>query len=203
MFRIPCPHRSLAGLAALLFLVGCQTSVSRVSSDEVIDLSGGWNDSDSQIVSREMIIDALSHHWLDEFAGRGLGRRPVLIVGEIRNHSSEHINTRTFVRDLERAVINSGKADFIADAGQREQIRRERDSQVGTTRESMRSEHGDEMGADYMLIGSFDSIVDQEGKRKVVFYQVNLELVDLRSNRKVWIGDKKIKKYVSKAGLRR
>ena len=203
MLRIPCPHRSLAGLAALLFLVGCQTSVSRVSSDEVIDLSGGWNDSDSQIVSREMIIDALSHHWLDEFADRGLGRRPVLIVGEIRNHSSEHITTRTFVRDLERAVINSGKADFIADAGQREQIRSERDAQVGTTRESMRSEHGDEMGADYMLIGSFDSIVDQEGKRKVVFYQVNLELVDLRSNRKVWIGDKKIKKYVSKAGLRR
>lgn len=188
----------LIALAGLMALAGCQTNVSRVRTDEVIDLSGRWNDSDSQIVSREMIQDALTHRWLEDFESRGLGRLPVIIVGDVRNHSSEHINTRTFVRDLERAVINSGKAEFIADSSQREQIRKERDAQVGMARESMRSEHGDELGSDYMLIGSFDSIVDQEGKRSVVFYQVTLELVDLRTNRKVWIGDKKIKKYVSR-----
>ena len=197
MTRHP-PIAFVIALAGLVALAGCQTNVSRVRTDEVIDLSGRWNDSDSQIVSREMIRDALTHRWLEDFESRGLGRLPVIIVGDIRNHSSEHINTRTFVRDLERAVINSGKAEFIADSSQREQIRRERDAQVGMARESMRSEHGDELGADYMLIGSFDSIVDQEGKKSVVFYQVNLELVDLRTNRKVWIGDKKIKKYVSR-----
>ncbi len=197
MTRHP-PIAFLVALAGLAALAGCQTNVSRVRTDEVIDLSGRWNDSDSQIASREMIQDALTHRWLADFESRGLGRQPVIIVGDIRNHSSEHINTRTFVRDLERAVINSGRAEFIADSSQREQIRKERDAQVGMARESMRSEHGDELGADYMLIGSFDSIVDQEGKRSVVFYQVNLELVDLRTNRKVWIGDKKIKKYVSR-----
>ena len=197
MTRHP-PIAFLVALAGLAALAGCQTNVSRVRTDEVIDLSGRWNDSDSQIASREMIQDALTHRWLADFESRGLGRQPVIIVGDIRNHSSEHINTRTFVRDLERAVLNSGKAEFIADSSQREQIRKERDAQAGMTRESMRSEHGDELGADYMLIGSFDSIVDQEGKKSVVFYQVNLELVDLRTNRKVWIGDKKIKKYVSR-----
>ncbi len=201
MTRHP-PIAFLVALAGLAALAGCQTNVSRVRTDEVIDLSGRWNDSDSQIASREMIQDALTHRWLEDFESRGLGRLPVIIVGEVRNHSSEHINTRTFVRDLERAVINSGKAEFIADSSQREQIRKERDAQVGMARESMRSEHGDELGADYMLIGSFDSIVDQEGRRSVVFYQVNLELVDLRTNRKVWIGDKKIKKYVSKPRMR-
>ncbi len=201
MTRHP-PIAFVIALAGLVALAGCQTNVSRVRTDEVIDLSGRWNDSDSQIVSREMIQDALTHRWLEDFESRGLGRLPVIIVGDIRNHSSEHINTRTFVRDLERAVINSGKAEFVADSSQREQIRKERDAQVGMARESMRSEHGDELGADYMLIGSFDSIVDQEGKRSVVFYQVTLELVDLRTNRKVWIGDKKIKKYVSKPRMR-
>ncbi len=197
MTRHP-PIAFLIALAGLMALAGCQTNVSRVRTDEVIDLSGRWNDSDSQIVSREMIQDALTHRWLEDFESRGLGRLPVIIVGDVRNYSSEHINTRTFVRDLERAVINSGKAEFIADSSQREQIRKERDAQVGMARESMRSEHGDELGSDYMLIGSFDSIVDREGKRSVVFYQVTLELVDLRTNRKVWIGDKKIKKYVSR-----
>ena len=196
-------HRApLAVLAVAAFLLACQTNVTRVKTDEVIDLSGRWNDSDSQIVSREMIQDALTHRWIDDFEGRGLGRRPVIIIGGVRNHSSEHINTRTFVRDLERAVINSGKADFVADASQRDQIRGERNSQKGMVRESMRAEHGVELGADFMLIGSFESITDQEGKRAVVFYQVTLELVDLRTNRKVWIGDKKIKKYVARAKAR-
>lgn len=194
--------RVSVSVLAVLFLAACQTNVTRVRTDEVIDLSGRWNDSDSQIVSREMIQDALTHRWLDDFEGRGLGRRPVIIVGGVRNHSSEHINTRTFVRDLERAVINSGAADFVADASQRNQLRGERDAQQGHVRDSMRAEHGAELGADFMLIGSLDSITDQEGKRAVVFYQVNLELVDLRTNRKVWIGDKKIKKYVTRAKAR-
>ncbi len=198
-----CPTPSvLLGLAALAVFGSCQTNVSRVKTDEVIDLSGRWNDSDSQIVSRELILDALDHRWLQDFESRGLGRLPVIIVGTIRNHSSEHVNTRTFVRDLERAVINSGRAEFVADSGQRDEIRKEREAQVGMAQESTRSEHGHELGADYMLLGTFDSIVDQEGRRQVIFYQVNLELVDLRTNRKVWIGDKKIKKYVAKGRMR-
>ncbi len=58
---------------------------------------------------------------------------------------------------------------------------------------------GMEAGADFMLIGSINSIVDRQGSERVVFYQVNLELVNMQNNRKVWIGDKKIKKFVKRA----
>jgi PBP1b-binding outer membrane lipoprotein LpoB len=47
-----------------------------------------------------------------------------------------------------------------------------------------------------MMFGNINSIVDQEGKKKVVFYQINLELADLETNEIVWIGSKKIKKYI-------
>jgi penicillin-binding protein activator len=50
-----------------------------------------------------------------------------------------------------------------------------------------------------MLIGTLNTIVDQEGNKAVVFYQTNLELVEIESNRTVWIGEKKIKKYVERA----
>ncbi len=189
-------------LVASVALTGCRTDVSRMDTDEVIDLSGEWNDSDSQIVAREMIQDAFTARWLDEFDERDLGRRPVIVAGEVRNRSSHHINTDTFIRDIERAAVNSGVADFIASAGAREALRAERDAQIGTTRESMRSAQGQELGADYMLTGTFNTIEDSEGRRKVVYYQINLELIDMRNSRKVWIGDKRIKKYIARPRMR-
>ena len=53
-----------------------------------------------------------------------------------------------------------------------------------------------ELGADYMLFGVINSTVDQLKKEKVVFYKINLEMVNLESTEKVWLGDKEIKKYI-------
>jgi hypothetical protein len=184
------------------FALACATNVSRMDTDEVIDLSGEWNDSDSQIVAREMIQDAFTARWLDEFDERGLGRRPIIVSGEVRNRSNRHINTETFIRDIQRAAVNSGVADFIAGPEARNLIRREREQQVGTTQESMRSEQGQELGADYLLTGTFNVIEDSEGRQRAIFYQVNLELIDMRNNRKVWIGDKRIRKLVARPRMR-
>ena len=59
-----------------------------------------------------------------------------------------------------------------------------------------------EAGADFMLRGDITTIVDQEGGEKVKYYQVNLELVNIETNRKAWIGEKKIKKYISQSGTK-
>ena len=65
-----------------------------------------------------------------------------------------------------------------------------------------RKDAGQEIGADLLLTGSLNSIIDQDGGEQVIFYQINLELVDLQSHRKVWIGDKKIKKYISRDAVK-
>jgi uncharacterized protein (TIGR02722 family) len=192
--------RRMTVIVSLLLLAACATSVKRLDVEEVKDVSGRWNDTDSQMVAEAMIQDCLAHPWVDQFRRVHPGKQPVLIVGTIANRSTEHINTQTFTKDLERAIINSGEATFVASSREREQLRSERDAQAGYTAEATRSFHGEESGADYMLIGTLNSIVDKEGRRSVVFYQVDLELVDMRTNRKVWIGDKKIKKYVKRAG---
>ena len=49
-----------------------------------------------------------------------------------------------------------------------------------------------------MLQGTINSIVDQDKKQKVIFYQIDMELTNVESNEKVWIGDKKIKKLIDK-----
>ena len=57
---------------------------------------------------------------------------------------------------------------------------------------------GRELGADYMLNGDIASIVDTYKREQVTYYQTSLELTNLETNEVVWIGDKKIKKYIVK-----
>ena len=175
--------------------------MERIEVGEVRDLSGRWNDTDSRLVSEEMVADLLSRPWVEDFRRRE-GRPPAVIVGEVLNLGHEHINVRTFVLDIERALINSGKVVFVASKTEREELREERRDQELHAREDTRKPMGRELGADFMLKGTINTIFDTEGRRQVRYYQVDLTLIDLADNRKVWLGQKKIKKFVTKPGLR-
>jgi uncharacterized protein (TIGR02722 family) len=185
-------------LVALVTVTGCKTKVKRVATEEVIDLSGRWNDTDSQLVSAEMIADIATRPWIEEYTAKN-GKKPVVIVGTIRNKSSEHIETETFTKDLERELINNGRITFVANTVERGELRQERTEQQTWSREETQKRLAAETGADYMLQGGIKSIVDQEGKEQVMFYQVDLEMIHLETNEKVWMGDKKIKKYIKKS----
>lgn len=187
--------------ASVLALSACGTSVERVAVDEQIDLSGAWNDSDSRIVSEEMITDALNRPWVADFT-RKRNRAPTVIVGTVRNLSHEHINTNTFIADMERSLVNSGKVDFVANVTDRDEVRAERADQQVNSSQSTRNTERQEQGADYMLQGQINTIIDKEGRHSVRYYQVDLTMVSMADNRKVWLGQKKIKKYVKNSKLR-
>ncbi len=183
----------------VLVAIGCAagTKVTRVSEEETIDLSGNWNDTDSRLVSQEMIADCLSRPWLDDFLSQNK-KKPRIIVGTVRNRSHEHINTQTFVKDLERELTNSGRVTFVASKEQREEIRQERmEQQIYSSPETMKA-LGKEYGADFILQGQINTILDEAGGKRLKYYQVELELINLETNEKVWIGQKKIKKVVQR-----
>lgn len=187
-------------LLCLGFAVGCASGpqVSRRDVGEEIDVSGFWNDTDSRLVSEEMIGDSLSRVWIDEFRG-AKGKKPTVIVGAVRNRSSEHINTRTFSKDLERAFVNSGRVRLVASNDERGGMREERIDQLRNATIDSAKSMGKEIGADFMMIGGINTIIDAAGGKAVRYYQVELELINLESNEKVWIGQKKIKKIVKQS----
>jgi uncharacterized protein (TIGR02722 family) len=185
----------------LILLSGCSKTVTRVDADSVTDLSGNWNDTDSRLVAEEMIQDVLSRAWLTNFS-RAQGKSPTVIVGTVRNLSHEHINTRTFIADMERELINSGTVEFVASAVDRQEVRDEIKEQDLHASEETRKAMGQEIGADFMMQGSINSIVDAISGEQARFYQVDLTLIELGTNRKVWVGQKKIKKTVEKGGVR-
>lgn len=188
-------------IALLVSSCGPSKTVSRIETDTTIDLSGDWNDTDSRLVAEEMIKDVLSRPWLGEFRGEHK-RPPDVIVGTVRNRTSEHISTVTFIKNLERELINSGRVNFVASKEERQEVREERAEQQEYASDESVKQFQKEAGADFMLRGDITTIIDQEGGETVKYYQVNLELVNIETNRKAWVGEKKIKKYISRSGTR-
>jgi uncharacterized protein (TIGR02722 family) len=184
-------------LTALSLMTGCAThKVERIDTQEVIDLSGRWNDTDSRLVAEAMVEQVLEGNWLSQFMQAHNGEKPVVVVGLVYNQSHEHISAETFIKDIERAYINSGKVRLVQAGDKREELRRERAAQQEFASSATAKKWGQELGADFMMNGDINSIVDTYKKERVNYYQVNLELTDIESSEIVWIGDKKIRKYI-------
>lgn len=184
-------------VASLAAGCGSYKKVTRLDPETVTDLSGKWNDTDARLVAEEMIADCLTRSWITEFAVSN-GKKPVVTVGNIRNQSNEHIDTEIFTKDFERELINSSRVRFVASSDQRDEVRSERaDQSENASRETMKRLR-QETGADFILVGSIKTIVDQARGINVIFYQTDLELINIESNEKVWIGSKEIKKEISK-----
>ena len=186
-------------LALLVTTAGCgsETKVTRVDTGVVTDLSGRWNDTDSRMVAETMVKESLASPWLDNFT-RVKSRQPVVVVGTILNRSHEHIDVQTFITDLSRELTNSQKVTFVAGKGERDEVRAERREQAIHAREDTQKAPGKEIGADYMMKGTISTILDESDGVKAVFYQVDLDMIDLENNVKSWFGQKKIKKVVER-----
>ncbi|WGK68162.1 penicillin-binding protein activator LpoB [Candidatus Haliotispira prima] len=186
----------LSALSACVSSPSSDTGVQRVAADEVYDLTGKWNDIDSQLIADKMIESVLSAGWLGKWSKSEL---PIVIVGNVRNNTSEHIDTRLFVKDLEAELINSGQITLVASSLERLQIRDEREDQQSNASEITMKRIAQETGADFMLIGSIDYNVEETGATKVIYYLVSMELIDVESNVKAWVDTEPIKKVINKS----
>lgn len=190
-------------LCLLLTACGPSQKVSRVAADSQSDLSGKWNDTDARLVAEDMISDAVEKPWLSQFTSNN-NKSPVTIVGRVRNETMEHIDTEVITKEMERAFVNSGMVSVVASSDERKQMREERQDQQSNSSYESTKALAQELGADFMLIGNISSILDESvsGKNAAVFYSVNLELVNVETNQKVWIHNKKIKKMIERSKYR-
>ncbi len=183
-------------LAFALLASSCSRTVTRIDNNTQIDISGNWNNTDSRMVADDLTANILSANWISNHLQAKAGKTPVVVVGMVQNKSHEHIDAETFTKDIERAFISSQKVRLVQGGKKREELRGEKADQQKNATVSTMKKFGLENGADYILQGSINSIVDSHKRQKVVQYQVDLELTNIETNEVVWIGDKKITKYV-------
>jgi uncharacterized protein (TIGR02722 family) len=180
-------------LLAILF--SCQQSVTRVAPDTQIDLSGRWNDSDSRMVADKMISELMTSERFKEYA-KEKGRKPAIVVGLIRNKTSEHIDADTYIKKLEVALYNSKVAEVVESEEFRDKLRQERAQQQDFADPATVAQWGKEIGANLMLFGEMTSETDTSNKKRVVNYITTLYLTDIETGKRVWYGQQEIKKFV-------
>jgi penicillin-binding protein activator len=197
---------ALIAVSALIFAYGCasdpSTTVTRVDASTQTDLSGYWNDTDLRTVCTTLIDDCLASPRVSKFQKQN-GKLPVIIVGSFRNNSDEHIDTSIISKKMEAAIVNSGQAEFVASKSERDEIRDERSEQQSWASEESVKALANETGADFMLTGSVKTIVDQAGGVSTRTYYVSAELIDVETNKKIWIGDNSdIKKIIKRSSVK-
>lgn len=179
-------------------LTGCgSTKVQRLDATQEMALTDRWNATDSRLVSEEMIDDMLSFPWVNRWAQANpdRNRQPTVIVMGVRNRSHEHIEVSTFINDLRRAMIRSGRIDFVAGGDVRDALREERKEQEFNATAETAAKLAAEQGANFALSGSIDSWVDQLDGTRVTNYQIDLSLIDIQTNKEVWAGQKRLQKH--------
>jgi PBP1b-binding outer membrane lipoprotein LpoB len=167
--------------------------VTRVSPETQIDLSGRWNDTDSRMVADQMILDLFESDAYKNYA-KDKGRKPVIVVGLIRNKTSEHIDANNYVKKFEVVIHNSGMAELVESDEFRDKLRKERADQQDFSASA--AQWGKEAGADLILFGEMNSETDVLNKKRVVNYITTLFLTDMETNKRVWYGQREIKKLV-------
>lgn len=182
-------------LITVALAVSCARSVTRISPDTEIDLSGRWNDTDSRKVADQMIYDLFNSQDFKTYAEEK-GKKPVIIVGSILNRTSEHIDADNYIRKFEFVIHNSKVADLVESSQFRDELRRERAGQQDFADPATIKEFGRELGADLMLFGEMTSETDDYNNRRVVNYVTTLFLTDIETNRRVWYGQNEIKKLI-------
>jgi uncharacterized protein (TIGR02722 family) len=178
-------------------LSACALDAGRDDKATGTDQAGNWSDTDSRLAAEQMASKVLSGKWLNNYNQAG-DKKPTVIVGTVRNLSREQLDTSSFIVEIERELMASGKIGYIASSSKREELRemiREQDSHAT---DASRKSLGEKTGADYMLKGSINSLVDAISGEQVLFYQIDLTLIELATNRNVWTGKQKIRKVIDK-----
>lgn len=186
-------------LASALTLAGCGSKeFVRGSYDDVEkenNLNDLWSETDMQKVVADLVMSMTNNH---EIANAK--RPPIVMVTKLQNKTSEHIDTQS-VMDMVRVELSRGGRVSFVDKEAREDVAAEYEYQAGNMSEETKKAKGGQIGADYIINGRLDSIVQQAGKDKTVYYKVTLNMTNLKTNVIVWTDYKQLRKKYRKQSV--
>ena len=156
-------------------------------------LTDKWSESDMQAAVRDLVASAVAHP-----AIANAKRPPIVMVTRLQNKTSEHIDTQSIADMFTAELMRTGKVTFV-DKAAREDIAEEYDYQDSgmVSRESKKGKGG-QIGADFIMNGRLDSIVQEAGKDKTIYYKMTMNLTNLKTGLIQWTDYKQLRKQFKK-----
>jgi uncharacterized protein (TIGR02722 family) len=127
------------------------------------------------------------------------GNLPIVTVQEVKNKTSEYIDTRSITDSIRSELQKGGKVRFAVDAPgmtqQTDEIKRQQSEYYA---KEAAVEKGQMIGAQYRMEGNITSIVKQVQTTRDVYYKFNLQLWNIRSGLLEWSDEKEIRKTTTR-----
>jgi hypothetical protein len=114
-----------------------------------------------------MIADLTGSERFKEYV-KAKGSKPAIIIGIVRNKTSEHIDADNYIKKLEAAIFNANIATLVESDEFRDKLRVERAQQQEFADPKTVKQWGMETGADLILFGEMTSETDVYNKERVV-----------------------------------
>jgi uncharacterized protein (TIGR02722 family) len=190
----------LAAVSAAAVLVGgCADGnerITRVADDAIVDVSYRYNDTDARKQAAELMNDALSKPWIENWRAGNAGALPKVVLGNVKNKTSDfNISSEMVTDQVQRELVNSGRVRVFAARDIRNELRAERfDTEFADPATVKKA--ASEIKADFMIVGNLSEAKAQsnDGRSVVVNYIMTLEITDMATTEKVWIGRAESKK---------
>jgi penicillin-binding protein activator len=191
---------SLFVAGALALVTGCgPKAFVKGEYDDVAtenNLNDRWSETDMQKVVADLVSGMIQHQTI-----ANAKRPPVVMVTKLQNKTEEHIDTQS-VMDMVRVELSRGGRVSFIDKEAREDIADEYGYQnSGMVSDETKKGPGGQIGADFIVNGRLDSIVQEVGKDKSVYYKVTLNLTNLKTSQIVWTDYKQIRKKFRKRSV--
>jgi len=188
-------HLALGAALAAALVAGCATKEKTSYGDArgVETVTNQFGSTDLQMMAESM---ARSMNQAPVIASANL---PIVTVQEVKNKTSEYIDTRAITDSIRAELQKGGKVRFAVDEAEMKQQVDELKRQQGDlyAKESA-AEMGRMVGAQYRLEGNIVSIVKQVKDTKDVYYKLNLQLWNIRNGLLEWSDEKEIRKTTSR-----
>ena len=155
-----------------------------------------WSETDMQNIAKSMVESMVAHPVIAQ-----ANTPPVVMVTNLQNKTSEHIDTQGVMDMVRVELMKTGKVVFV-DKEAREDVAQEYNYQnSGMMSETTKKGPGDQVGADFIVNGRLESIIQEVGKDKTVYYKVTLNLTNLKTNLITWTDHKQIRKAFKKKSI--
>lgn len=177
---------------SLVVLTACSTAPVTEYGDarSVETVTNEFGSTDLQMLAESMTRSLLNTQLITQ------GNRPIVTIAEVRNKTSEYIDTQAITGSMRSQLLKSGSVRFAVDikdmeaqlAELKRQANKELYDQNGTRK------LGRMQGAAYRLEGDLGSIVKQTKDIKDVYYKLELRLINVETGLIEWADEKDIRK---------